>query len=108
MLGMWRLVLGGKTRVLELLTLSATAEGLVLRLRHFDAALVAREEKAQALVMKATRHAPGEVAFEGPAVGAGAEGNVRITYRRVWDDALAATLEKAGKKEEFGFERARP
>jgi hypothetical protein len=107
MLGMWRLVLGGKARVLELLTLSATDEGVTLRLRHFDAALVAREEKAEALVLKAIRHAPGEVAFEGPAVGPGAQGLVRITYRKAGDDAMAVTLEKAGKKDEFAFERAR-
>jgi hypothetical protein len=104
MLGMWRLVLGGKTRVLELLTLSATEEGVTLRLRHFDSALVAREEKAEAVVLKAIRHAPGEVAFEGPAVGA--EGLVRLTYRKVGNDALAVTLEKAGKKDEFAFKRA--
>ena len=106
MLGMWRLVLGGKAKVLELLTISVTQEGVVLRLRHFDSALVAREEKTQAIVLKAIRHAPGEVAFEGPAVGA--EGTVRITYRKIGDDALAVTLEKAGKKEEFGFKRAAP
>lgn len=105
MLGMWRLVAGGKTRVLELLAISATADGLVLRLRHFDSALVAREEKDQSVVLKAIRQAPGEVAFEGPAVGA--EGLVRITYRKAGDDGLAVTLERAGKKEEFAFKRAR-
>jgi hypothetical protein len=104
MLGMWRFVSGGKVRILELLTIRATADGLELRLRHFDSALVAREEKAQSVVLKAIRQAPGEVAFEGPAVGG--EGLVRITYRRAGDDALAVTLEKAGKKEEFGFKRA--
>jgi hypothetical protein len=104
MLGMWRYVSGGKARVLELLAITATADGLELRLRHFDSALVAREEKAQSLVLKAIRQEPGMVAFEGPAVGG--EGLVRITYRKNGEDALAVTLEKAGKKEEFGFKRA--
>lgn len=104
MLGMWRLVLGGKARVLELLTLASTEEGVVLRLRHFDPALVAREEKAQAVVLKAVRRVPGGVLFEGPSVGA--EGQVRLTYRKAGEDGLAVTLEKAGKTEEFAFKRA--
>lgn len=104
MLGMWRLVIGGKAKVLELLSLASGDEGVVLRLRHFDSDLVAREEKTDPVILKLIEHGGAQAIFEGPAVGAA--GTLRLTYRKVADDGLAVTLEKAGTKHEFRFKRA--
>ncbi len=106
MMGMWRYVSGGKARIFELLTISVEPAGIVLRLRHFDPELVAREEKGTPVELSLVGWTPGEAAFEGPAVGA--PGLVRLTYRSPSEDTLTSTLEKEGKKQEFSFRRARP
>lgn len=104
--GMWRLVVGGKAKLYELLTISAEGEGLVMRLRHFDHAGVGWEEKEHPLVLKLVRAKEGEAAFEGP----GSKGFLRLTYRRVDADTLTGVLEKGtsekeAAKEEFRFRR---
>jgi Domain of unknown function (DUF6265) len=106
MMGMWRYVAGSQTRVFEILTISVEAGGIVIRLRHFDPELVAREDKATPVELSLIAWTPGEAVFEGPA--AGAPGLVRLTYRRATDDTLTSTLEKGGKKQEFSFRRAKP
>jgi hypothetical protein len=104
MLGMWRYVGGGKARVFELLSIRQEAEGLVLRFRHFDAGMVAREEKDKPLAIPLLRWSAGEAVFEGKSA---AGGLLRLTYRRDGDDGLMATLEKDGEKPQpFRFERA--
>ena len=103
MVGMWRFVSGGRTRVFELLTLTPEGPGVVLRLRHFDPKLAAREEKDRPLALALVAKGPREAAFEGPA--AGGDGTVRLTYRREGDDALVSVLEKGGSKQEFRFRR---
>lgn len=104
MLGMWRYVSKGQARIFELLSLKAEPDGVVLRLRHFDPLFVAREDKQTPVVLRLVRYAPGEATFEGPAVGA--EGQVRLVYRREGEAGLSCVLEKAGQREEFGFRRA--
>jgi hypothetical protein len=105
MVGMWRLVADGKTRIFELLVLREDDDGVALRLRHFDPVLVAREEKDKPLVLRLVQSGPREAAFEGPSVS-GEPGLVRIHYRRPADDTLVAALERPGKpKEEFSFRR---
>ncbi len=104
--GMWRYVSGGKTRIFELLTISVETGGIVMRLRHFDPELVAREGKETPVELSLVAWTPGEASFEGPAVGA--PGLVRLTYRRPSDDTLTSTLEKDGRKQEFSFRRAKP
>jgi hypothetical protein len=104
MLGLWRYVSKGQARVFELLSLKAEPDGVLLRLRHFDPRLVAREEKETPLVLRLIRHAPGEAAFEGAAVGG--TGQVRLTYRRDGEAGLVSVLEKAGRRDEFRFRRA--
>ncbi len=106
MQGMWRYVSGGKTRIYEILTITAEDGGIVMRLRHFDPKLVGREDKATPIVMKLVSWKPRAAAFEGPAVGA--PGLVRLSYARPSDEALVCTLEKEGKKEEYSFRRAAP
>ena len=104
MMGMWRYVSGGKTRIYEMLTITLEPDGIVMRLRHFDPKLVGREEKERSVELHLAAWKPREAVFEGPAVGA--PGTVRLTYRRPTDDSLETTLEKEGKAQEFRFRRA--
>ena len=106
MMGMWRYVSGGQARIFELLTISVESAGIVLRLRHFDPDLVAREDKGTPVELALVGWTPGEAAFEGKAVGA--PGLVRLTYRQPSEDTLVSTLEKEGRKQEFQFRRAKP
>ncbi len=104
MLGMWRFVAKGKARIFEILTLTAEGGGVVLRIRHFDPRLVAREEKDGAVILPLVAKGPREAVFEG--MESGGKGSTRLTYRRVGEDSLVSVLEKAGSKQEFRF-RAR-
>ena len=108
MMGMWRYVSGGQVRIFELLTVSVEPTGIVMRLRHFDPELTAREDKGTPVELALVGWKPREAAFEGPAVGAGATGTVRLTYRRPSEDTLTSTLEKDGRTQEFTFRRAKP
>lgn len=103
MLGMWRYVSRGQARVLELLTLKDEGGLVVLRLRHFDGRLVAREDKATPVELRLVAREPNVASFEGPEVGG--TGRVRLTYRRTGPDTLVSVLEKDGKSEEFPFRR---
>ena len=87
MVGMWRLVIDGTPRVLELLSLTVEGEDVVLRLRHFDAKLVAREEKGAPLVLKLVESGERRAAFR----GAGTKGPLTITYA-VEGDNLVGTV----------------
>jgi Domain of unknown function (DUF6265) len=106
MMGMWRYVSGGEVRIFELLTVSVEPTGIVMRLRHFDPDLAAREDKGNPVTLALVGWKPREAAFEGPAVGA--PGLVRLTYRRLSEDTLTSTLEKDGRTQEFTFRRAKP
>ncbi len=103
MVGMWRYVAKGQTRIFEMLTLTLEGPGVVLRLRHFDAKLVAREERERAVELPLVAKGPREAVFEGPA--SDGKGTVRLTYRRGEDDVLVGVLEKGGSKQEFRFRR---
>jgi hypothetical protein len=106
MQGMWRYVMGGKTRIYEILTITAEDGGIVMRLRPFDPKLVGREDKATPVALKLVASKERSAVFEGPEVGASAPGLVRLSYARPSDDTLVVTLEKGGKKEGFTFRRA--
>jgi hypothetical protein len=73
----------------------------VLRLRHFDARLTAREERDRPLALPLAARGDGLLRFEGPRVDGG-PGPVVITYRRE-EGGLEVSLEKAGKVERFSF-----
>jgi len=104
MLGMWRQVKGWKTQVYEILAISAENGSLVLRLRHFDPALVATEDKATPYVLKNVSRDPHRLVFEGPEVGS--PGTVRLTYAGDFGKPLVITLEKGGQTRNFTFQRA--
>ncbi len=102
MAGVWRYVEDGRVRVFELLTIRQETGGPVLRLRHFDADLVAREEKGAPLILPLVAAERQSAKFEGPAPGGA--GTVSLAYRRD-GEALAVTRTRAGKSEEFRFRR---
>ena len=103
MMGMWRYVAKGRIRILEMLTLTSEGLNVVLRIRHFDPKLVAREEKNRAVELPLVAKGPREAVFEGPEYDA--KGTVRLTYRRGGDDSLTAVLEKEGTRQEFRLRR---
>lgn len=103
MLGMWRYVAGGKTRIFEILTITAEEKGVVLRIRHFDPKLVAREEKERAVELPLVSLADRQAVFEGPEYNV--KGTVRLSYRRPTEDSLVGVLEKEGTRQEFTFRR---
>lgn len=95
MVGMWRLVVDGTPRVFELLTLGVEGGDVVLRLRHFDAQLVAREEKAAAIALKQVEAGEKMAVFR----GAGTKGPLTITYR-VEGDELVGTVKHGNEAPE--------
>lgn len=102
MMGMWRYVAKGRARLFEMLSLTTEGPNIVLRIRHFDPKLVAREEKDGAVALPLVAKGPHEAVFEG--LEDGVKGTVRLTYRRD-GDSLAVVLEKEGGRQEFRFRR---
>lgn len=103
MMGMWRLVAGGETRVFELLAITQEPEGPVYWLRHFTRQFVAWEEKDRPLRLPLVRHTAGKAVFE----GTGSDGALlRLTYRQPRADALTVLLEHGEKRSTFEFTRA--
>ena len=89
MVGTWRLVAKGSTKLFELLTLLEEDGGVTLRLRHFDRRAVAWEEKDAPVALPLVATGRSLAVFEGK------EGDVfvRLTYRRE-GKSLTAVLEK--------------
>lgn len=104
MIGMWRYTARGKLAVQELLNIADHGAGPVLRLRHFDPRMAAREEKDAPLALPLVSWKENEAVFEGPGVPSG---RVKLTYRRPEPDVLAVTLDKGGKPQEFRMRRRR-
>jgi hypothetical protein len=104
MLGMWRYVAGGKLRVQELLNISDHGTGPILRLRHFDPRMTAREEKDAPLALPLVSFGKGEAVFEGPGQPTG---RVKLTYRLEAPDVLSVTLDKGAEPQVFRMRRKR-
>ncbi|HUM00781.1 MAG TPA: DUF6265 family protein [Thermoanaerobaculia bacterium] len=104
MVGMWRYMSEGKTKVIELLSIRDEAGGPVLRIRHFDADLVAREDKGAPVALPLVERSERYARFSGPA--AGGKGAVTVSYQRD-RDGLKATVTKDGSSEEFRFRQSR-
>ncbi len=94
MIGMYREIRNGKAQMYEFLTIEQTAEGPVLRLRHFDPGLVGWEEKAQAASYPLVLWRPNEAVFEKP------DKSVRLAFRSTSKETLEVTLEQKGKKKD--------
>jgi len=99
MQGMWRYVAAGKVKLFEALSLTEEQGSVVMRLRHFDPTMAAREDKPFAL--RLVSHTPDRAVFEGPGI----DGLLRITYERN-REGLTSIVERGGKREEFKFKRS--
>lgn len=99
MLGMSREVRDGKTAVTELCSIETSSGAPLLIIRHFNSALIAREEKDKPLVFVLESVAPGKAVFYH------AERSTRLTYERVSETELVVTLERErdGKKSSLPF-----
>jgi hypothetical protein len=103
MIGMWRLVRAGESRVFELLAIVQTPQGPVFRLRHFTREFVAWEEKDRPVTLPLVRRGAGEAVFE----GTGTDGQrLRLTYRRPAPATLTVLLEHGSGRQQFEFRRA--
>lgn len=103
MVGTWRLVSDGRTRIFELLTLVEDDERVTLRLRHFDREGVAREEKGAPVVLPLVAKGRGLAVFEGKEKGS----LLRLTYSRE-GSSLTVALEKGTEPAEtYRFRQAR-
>lgn len=103
MVGTWRLVAKGRTKLFELLTLLEEEGRVALRLRHFDRHGVAWEEKDAPLVLPLVAKGRDLAVFEGTERGS----LLRLTYRRE-GTSLTVVLEKGAEPPEtYRFRRAR-
>lgn len=98
MLGMFRYVKDGRGVFYELMSIERTADGPVLRLRHFGPALVAWEEKDGATSWPLVELAANRAVFEMP------DGEKRLVYHRASERAMTITLEER----ENGAWKSRP
>ena len=103
MVGVWRLVSGGKSKVFEVLAIVQNAEGPVFQLRHFTRDFVAWEDKDAPLLLPLKQLRKGEAVFE----GVGSDGKpLRLTYRQPGPAALSVLLEHGERRNLFEFRRA--
>jgi hypothetical protein len=104
MVGMWRLVLEGKLKISEHLTLVQEPGGPVMHLRHFDRSGVGWEERNSPVVLRLTHLADGQAVFEDPA---NAKGPLRIAYTRKPDGTLSVEVSHGDEsKSTYVFHRA--
>jgi hypothetical protein len=94
MMGMYCFVKDGKVQMYEVMAIEETANGPVLRLKHYNAGLQAWEEKTKVWDFPLVRFSPRDATFET------ADRSIRIEYRAAGSGILEATLEEAGKKPE--------
>ena len=96
MVGSFRMVgADGAVIFYEILILRQTASGVEMRLRHFDAALVAAEEKGAPMVFSLGDHGTGHAVFT-RTDGKKTAKPERLTYRRE-GDTLAIKVERPGR-----------
>ena len=98
MMGMYRLVVGGKVVFYEFLTLVEENGSLALKLKHFNPDLTGWEEKDRFVTFRLAKLTPTEAWFGG------------LTFRRVTNDRLDVFLALRGadgaiREEAFKMER---
>ena len=101
MVGTFRFVKEGKARFYEFMLIEQTAEGPVLRLKHFNPGLVGWEEKAQVYSYPLLEHRQDTAVFER------GDKKSRLTFHRTSKDTLSVlleqTIEEKQHSEEFKF-----
>src|ERR1700749_1954161 len=94
MMGMYCFVKDGKVQMYEMMAIKETANGPVLRLKHYNPGLQAWEEKSKVWDFPLVKFSPRDATFET------ADKSIRIEYRAAGSGILEATLEETGKKPE--------
>lgn len=99
MMGMFRYVKDRKAVFYEFLLIEQTAEGPVLRLKHFNPGLIGREEKAEVFSYPLVEFSENRAAFERP------DKATRLTFHRKSPDSLSVTLDQTrdGKRTSTEF-----
>jgi hypothetical protein len=106
LMGMFRWIKGGRVQMYEFLTIETDAEGRpVLLLRHFNAGLIAWEDKDTPWRYPLTSSGPREAVFTLP------NGDTRMTFRRPSEDTLIVLLERRKdgqtRTDEFNYTRVK-
>ncbi len=105
MVGAFRWMKGGKVWMSEALSLKEEGGDVVMRIKHFDAKLVAWEEKAESVTFKLVRQEGQTADFE--RIGSDKPG--KLNYRLASADTLQVRLDTVRdgkpKTEEFTFHR---
>jgi hypothetical protein len=102
MMGMFRMENNGKASLYEFMTLEQTSTGVSLKLRHFNGAFTAREEKDKPVDFSLTGISGPEATFfvdEGTA-------KVTLVYRKTGADSMEVDFRKVpteGKPQELKF-----
>ena len=89
MIGMWRLVLGGKLKLSEHMQIVQEPSGPVMHLRHFDRNGLGWEERLQPLLAPLVKVGDGEAVF---ASTDPQRGLLRIAYKRQPDGGLVVEV----------------
>jgi hypothetical protein len=100
MLGMFRMVRDGKASLYELNVIEQTAEGPVLRLKHFRPGLVPREEKVEEVTFTLVDCAKDKATFEAM------DKHLKLSFQRVSANELTISLDRAapgGKRSTTDF-----
>jgi hypothetical protein len=95
MIGMFRLLKGGKTVVCELCTIQEVNGSLLLKVKHFDANLVGREEKDASMDFPLVSLSQAEANFDG------------LTFRKAKDGDLSVFVlfhQRNGQEKEELFQ----
>lgn len=105
-MGMFRwLKPDGTPMIFEILTITQETQGVVLRLKHFSATLVGKEEKADSMTLILSQAAPTKAVFKAAATE---KRLAAVTYERPTKDALHVTVEFPDpSREPLKFELAR-
>ncbi|HKX28451.1 MAG TPA: DUF6265 family protein [Blastocatellia bacterium] len=93
LIGMARMMKDGQTRLYELCVIEQTADGPVLRIRHFRAGMVSLEERPEQVTFQLLDFAKDRAVFEAQ------DKHARLIYHRTSPQELVVTLDRAGKDE---------
>jgi hypothetical protein len=101
--GVFRWIGENGVRFWELTTIAEDAEhGLVFRMRHFDPDLTPWEERDAPFSIPFASAGDGAIAFEGPNPKGE---NVRFEWASDGAGVLVGSVERAGERHEFRYER---
>jgi len=88
MMGTFRFVKDGKSRFYEFMLIEQTADGLVLRIKHFNAGLIGWEDKSQVYNYPLTECRKGAAVFDRE------DKKSRLTYTRTSKEILSVVLDE--------------